>query len=103
MSLPLTCSFPLAQYKALHRSLEGTEGGGGGGEEREEEEEERITITFEDMLAALREVRPSAMREVTLEVPKVGRMLLSGDVSSHGAVPLLRGRCCGPTSEVRRR
>ncbi len=32
---------------------------------------EKVPIMFQDMLAALKEVRPSAMREVILEVPKV--------------------------------
>ena len=31
-------------------------------------------ISLQDMLHALREVRPSAMREVVLEVPKVRRL-----------------------------
>lgn len=40
----------------------GGEGGGNG---------EGPVVRVEDMKCALREVRPSAMREVTVEVPKV--------------------------------
>lgn len=40
----------------------GCEGGGNG---------EGPVVRVEDMKCALREVRPSAMREVTVEVPKV--------------------------------
>ena len=53
---PHTCT---AHYKALRRVLEG--GGGWEG----------VKVCCGDMKAALCEVRPSAMREVTLEVPKV--------------------------------
>ena len=34
-----------------------------------------MRIAFEDMFSALKEVRPSAMKEVTLEVPKVDPQL----------------------------
>lgn len=34
-----------------------------------------VVIKFEDMMSALKEVRPSAMKEVTLEVPKVSCLL----------------------------
>lgn len=40
--------------------------------EREQSKDE-IAITLQDMLSALKEVRPSAMKEVILEVPKVIR------------------------------
>lgn len=36
--------------------------------------QEEVRISMDDMLSALREVRPSAMREVTLEVPKVSEL-----------------------------
>ena len=68
------CSSNPAQYKALHGVLErageqagGQEGKWAGGQD------EKVRITLEDMFSALREVRPSAMKEVTLEVPKVRR------------------------------
>ena len=44
-----------------------------------EKNPEGVRISMEDMLAALREVRPSAMKEVTLEVPKVSRSSECGD------------------------
>ena len=58
-----------AQYNALHRSLvregEGDKGFEGG------QDEGVVSVTLADMLCALKEVRPSAMREIILEVPKV--------------------------------
>ena len=51
-----------AQHKALRRYLD--EGG-------RREDGEGVMVRSEDVRGALREVRPSAMREVTLEVPKV--------------------------------
>ena len=62
-----------AQFSALHRKLEGVALKG----ESEKNVNERVKIEFDDMLSALREVRPSAMREVTLEVPKVSEDCLS--------------------------
>ena len=35
---------------------------------------ENVTISFDDVRLALRAVRPSAMREVAIEVPKVKRV-----------------------------
>ena len=55
-------AFTSAQHKALRRSL----GSGGGWEE--------VRVGCEDVMAALREVRPSAMREVAIEVPKVSSL-----------------------------
>ena len=58
------CLGVVAQHKALRRHLgEGEEGEG-------------VVVRCEDVRSALREVRPSAMREVTLEVPKVREMSL---------------------------
>ena len=51
---------PTAQHRALHRWLEC-------------EREEGVMVSGDDVRGALREVRPSAMREVVLEVPKVGK------------------------------
>lgn len=51
---------------------------------------EEVRITLEDMFSALREVRPSAMKEVTLEVPKVS-------LSEHPANVTCGGEC-GPLS-----
>lgn len=53
------CASSTAQHKALKRSLDC--GGGCEG----------VRVTGEDMSCALKEVRPSAMREVAVEVPKV--------------------------------
>lgn len=53
------CASSAAQHKALKRSLDC--GGGCEG----------VRVTGEDMSCALKEVRPSAMREVAVEVPKV--------------------------------
>ena len=59
----LFCLLSIAQHKALRRQLE---------EKGEEGEGERcVVVRCEDVRSALREVRPSAMREVTVEVPKV--------------------------------
>ena len=59
------CLGVVAQHKALRRHLgEGEEGKG-------------VVVRCEDVRSALREVRPSAMREVTLEVPKVREMSVS--------------------------
>lgn len=38
---------------------------------REETLKERLLVTREDIMAAFRQVRPSAMREVAIDVPKV--------------------------------
>lgn len=46
--------------------LGGSEGGGNG---------EGVVVRVEDVKGALREVRPSAMREVTVEVPMVSSLL----------------------------
>ena len=58
-----------AQYLAVRRLLDGKD-------ERDREtgkaRDGRITVTFDDVRQALRAVRPSAMREVAIEVPKVG-------------------------------
>lgn len=51
-----------AQHKALRRLLESGSGGGGN---------VSVMVKGEDVRGALCEVRPSAMREVTVEVPKV--------------------------------
>ena len=51
-----------AQHRALSQYLEN------GAESRDSE---GVLVRSEDVRGALREVRPSAMREVTLEVPKV--------------------------------
>lgn len=57
------CLLSIAQHKALRRHLE---------EKGEEGEGERcVIVRCEDVRSGLREVRPSAMREVTIEVPKV--------------------------------
>ena len=65
-----TLSFAVAQYKALHRTLNCVDKSE---EDKRDEnaQSEEVMITFEDMMLALREVRPSAMKEVSLEVPKV--------------------------------
>ena len=39
---------------------------------QEEYLKERLLVTREDMMAAFQQVRPSAMREVSIDVPKVG-------------------------------
>ena len=39
---------------------------------QEEYLKERLLVTREDIMAAFRQVRPSAMREVSIDVPKVG-------------------------------
>ena len=81
-----------AQHKALHRHLEGlrqSEGEGGG-----------VVVRGEDVRGALREVRPSAMREVTVEVPKV--RCLHNRVASVVMCCIIH-RCCGLTLEVRKR
>lgn len=55
-----------AQHCALHRTLvEGGRSEGG--------RSEGVRISMSDMQHALRKIRPSAMREVAVEVPKVGR------------------------------
>jgi len=38
---------------------------------REETLKERLLVTKEDIMAAFRQVRPSAIREVAIDVPKV--------------------------------
>ena len=38
---------------------------------QEETLKERLLVTREDIMAAFRQVRPSAMREVAIDVPKV--------------------------------
>ena len=79
-----------AQYKALHRKLDGSGGGGGGvemmyggegGDGVEMNETMKVIVTFEDMLSSLREIRPSAMREVVLEVPKVSETTMARFIS----------------------
>ena len=67
----------IAQHKALRRHL---------GESGEGEEGEGVVVRYEDVRSALREVRPSAMREVTLEVPKVSEMSLFQIVISECAL-----------------
>jgi SpoVK/Ycf46/Vps4 family AAA+-type ATPase len=42
-------------------------------------------LTADDLRAGMREVRPSAMREILLDVPKV----LWSDIGGHGALPSL--------------
>ena len=67
----MNVDFFSAQHIALRRRLECArqrEGGGG-------EEGEGVVVRSEDVKSALREVRPSAMREVTVEVPKVHCLL----------------------------
>lgn len=64
------CTVISAQHKALHRHLEITQQRNGEREEKEEEAES-VVVKSEDMWNALREVRPSAMKEVIVEVPKV--------------------------------
>ena len=59
LSVKFTRSVFPAQHKALRRSLE--EGRG----------IEEVRVWWEDMKVAMREVRPSAMKEVAIEVPKV--------------------------------
>ena len=65
----LFCLLSIAQHKALRRQLE--EKGEGEGEEGEGEGGRCVVVRCEDVRSGLREVRPSAMREVTVEVPKV--------------------------------
>ena len=58
-----------AQYLAVQRLLDSKQ-------QRDKEMGEAcdggVTVTFDDVRRALRAVRPSAMREVAIEVPKVG-------------------------------
>lgn len=42
-----------------------------------------MRVTGEDMSCALKEVRPSAMREVTIEVPKVRQTMGGGRVQNY--------------------
>ena len=67
------CASSAAQHKALKRSLDC--GGGCEG----------VRVTGEDMICALKEVRPSAMREVTIEVPKV-RQTMGGVAELYNGV-----------------
>ena len=53
----------------MHRLVNG--GDWSHGDEGVEEIGGGVTVTFDDMRHALRAVRPSAMREVAIEVPKV--------------------------------
>ena len=63
--------FSSAQHIALRRQLESVRQGGG----ESGEEAEGAVVRSDDVKSALREVRPSAMREVTVEVPKVCSVL----------------------------
>lgn len=60
-----------------------------------------MVLTHEDMLSALREVRPSAMKEVTLEVPKVNYPTPYNDWYYFDVPGVLR--CCGRTLVVRKK
>ena len=54
-----------------------------------------MVVSGEDVRGALREVRPSAMREVTVEVPKVREEYSSFSRLFSWCVCVCGYRCCG--------
>ena len=74
----LSPSHHIAQYLAVHRHLDSKDGNDtsdkGAGERGMayyRGNYEGVTVSYDDVRLALRAVRPSAMREVAIEVPKV--------------------------------
>lgn len=59
---------------SFKRWLEGRKGTAPSDDSAEEESlEKRLLVTREDIMAAFSKVRPSAMREVAIDVPKVSQ------------------------------
>ena len=58
---------------SFKRWLEGREVTAASDDSAEESLEKRLLVTREDIKAAFSKVRPSAMREVAIDVPKVSR------------------------------
>ena len=88
----LLCWFAcLAHCKAQRRVLKGRrrEAGEVGSARESSETDSRVRIMLEDMLSSLKTVRPSAMREVTLEVPKVSSITTPPFESSNDILDLL--------------
>ena len=70
----------VAQYLAVHRQLDSRHGDDTSDKGTGERgvaychgNYEGVTVSYDDVRLALRAVRPSAMREVAIEVPKVRR------------------------------